>query len=958
MFNTSLMRLVSPWPGLFICMGVVLVVTFGSWDWPTNLARPVEAAQPSPTPADESEQTNEQAEALLALSEQQNAEKHALAVETAQQALELWQAAGNKDGMARAYGRIATYHLAQSDLPDAIANYEKALQLWRDLNNPGEQAAILILLGTVEARKEEWSNAISFWTQARGLINQETEPALMGRIEAGYANVFNESGMPEAAFIHFERALNYFRQTPNTRDDMRITLNLGVTSFLLGDHAQALIYIQEALATVDPDGLDAASCNHQLGRIYVATGQHEAALQHLQSALTTYVRAGNPEEEAQVLALMGQVFQQQGEMKRARQKYQQALSIFDKLSDRVNQAAVYFALGRLELLARNYAAAENYLKQSIDFTEDIRRIPASSDLVAAFSATVHDRYETYIECLMSQRQARSGDGLVVRAFESSELGRSRSLVELLRATGTNLSPNVDRALAAQEKSLRQSLQVKEDSRIAMLSRAYKQESFDELEAQLAQLKTDYKRVNDNIRTVCPSCEHITQPVAWTLAQIQQEVISDDDTLLLEYSLGKEASYVWAVTRDLITSYELPSQTRIEDAARKVHKLLSVPPGTEPGDELSPAIRELSQLILAPVAAELKKRRIIVVADGALNYIPFQVLQESPDGEPLVANYEIINAPSATILGELRQEAARRQPAPRMLAAFGNPIFAPSAQRKGASVNEQSIDAEFEQGPLLSALRDTELNRDTFDPSVLGPLFYAKRELASLRELASGEDVFVATDFAATRERLLGTDLTQYQILHFATHGLLDAKRPEHSGLMLSTVGRDGKTLNGFVGLQDIYSLRAPVDLVVLSACQTALGKDVRGEGLVGLTRGFMYAGASSVAAALWKVEDKATAELMKQFYAKLLQEGLPPGAAMREAQNNIRQNPHWRSPYYWAGFTLQGEYRQTIKPKPKRSDSSRIRIAAAAGAGLATLLVFAAWRYRRRSSHGARNGVV
>jgi CHAT domain-containing protein len=320
---------------------------------------------------------------------------------------------------------------------------------------------------------------------------------------------------------------------------------------------------------------------------------------------------------------------------------------------------------------------------------------------------------------------------------------------------------------------------------------------------------------------------------------------------------------------------------------------------------------------------------------------------------MVANYEIINAPSASILGELRQEAARRQPAPKMLAAFGSPRF---AQRQEAGVNKQSVGAEFEQGRLLSALRDTELNLDAFDPSVLGPLFYAKRELANLRELAAGQDVLVATDFAATREQLLKTDLTQYEILHFATHGLLDAKRPEDSGLVLSTVGRDGQRINGFVGLQDIYSLRAPVNLVVLSACQTALGKDVRGEGLVGLTRGFMYAGASSVAATLWKVEDKATAELMKEFYTKLLQEGLPPGAAMREAQNNIRQRPYWRSPYYWAAFTLQGEYRHTIKLK-HNNDGSRNKIAAAAGMGLALVLV-AAWWYRRRRSQAARNGVA
>jgi len=142
---------------------------------------------------------------------------------------------------------------------------------------------------------------------------------------------------------------------------------------------------------------------------------------------------------------------------------------------------------------------------------------------------------------------------------------------------------------------------------------------------------------------------------------------------------------------------------------------------------------------------------------------------------------------------------------------------------------------------------------------------------------------------------------------------LNPTRPENSGLFLSTVTRDGRPQNGFVGLEDIYGLRAPVSLVVLSACQTGLGKDVRGEGLIGLTRGFMYAGATSVVSSLWKVEDEVTAELMKHFYTNMLQRGMTPAAALRAAQNHIREQPQWRSPYYWAAFTFQGDYQQSIK---------------------------------------------
>jgi CHAT domain-containing protein len=466
------------------------------------------------------------------------------------------------------------------------------------------------------------------------------------------------------------------------------------------------------------------------------------------------------------------------------------------------------------------------------------------------------------------------------------------------------------------------LRVKEDDKVALLSGAYNKAEFDKLEEERTRLEREYKQVSEIIEARYPSYKQLTRPRVWDLPQIQEQVIADDQTLLLEYSLGSDNSYVWAVTRDSIKSYNLPARTLMNQAAQKVYNLLATSPASgnasDMAKELSLAVQQLSQMVLSPVAAELRPqtRRIIIVADGALHYIPFQILlTSSANDEPLVANYEIINTPSASILGELRKEAGRQQPT-KVLAAFGDPVFPSNyAQHSKTSASEPSLALQTtENAGWQPALRDIELSGDSFDPLALKPLFYAKGELAALLESASGGETLVASGFAATREQLLSTDLSQYAILHFATHGLLSPKRPEYSGLVLSTITSNGQAQNGFVTLQDIYGLRAPVDLVVLSACQTALGKDVRGEGLLGLTRGFMYAGASSVVASLWKVDDEATAELMRQFYINMLQRRLTPAAALQAAQNSIRQRPEWHMPYYWAGFTLQGEYRQVIHP--------------------------------------------
>lgn len=889
------------------------------------------------------------ANALLTLSECQNYGDHALALMTAQESLALWQSVGHRWGTAQAYSTIGHYQLAQNELTEATQSHEAALAIWRELDLKDEQAESLINLGYVENRKGAWQNTLSFYTQAQMLLDEQSDAYKLGQIDIGIAEALIESGLPEAGLEKLRQAAEHYRQTKRPRVMLAVYMDIGKAQYLLGNYAEALAQLQLALAEakgIEDPGLT-AMCNEYLGLAYAATNDREAALRHYQAALEVYPKVGKRMEAARTLALTGQLYEQEGKLERARDSYQSALETFVALDDRLNQSGALYALGNFELRRNNLDAAEGYLRQSIDLTDHIRRVSTSTDLAAAFSATIYERYEKYIECLMRRHDLAPASGFDARAFEISDLARARSLTELLRSTQTDLLPGLDAKLAEQEKTLRQSLRVKEDYKVSLLSRAYRKEELDALEADLSKLEADYGRVIDEIGARYPSYMQVTHPTALGSAEIQQRVVTDDETVLLEYSIGSERSYVWAVTREHVKSYALPAGSKVDEAARRVYKALAVRPDDGAGAELTDSSSELSRMILAPLASELEKRRIIVVADGSLNYIPFQALPVPSKDEPLVANHEIVNAPSASILGGLHQAAGSRRPE-KILAAFGDPVFASDyAQRKAAKGGEALAAVELlARNRLMSALRDVGVAGDAYDPSVIKPLFYARRELANLRDAAEGE-TFVASDFAATRERVLGTDLKQYSILHFATHGFLDTRRPENSGLVLSTVDGDGHAQNGFIGLQDIYGMRAPVDLVVLSACQTALGKDVRGEGLLSLTRGFMYAGASSVVASFWKVDDEATAELMKQFYTNLLQKGMPPAAALSAAQNSIRQRPEWRSPYYWAAFTLQGEYRQVIKPAPRAQITAPYLLAAA----FVTLLMLSmggAWFYRRR----------
>lgn len=895
--------------------------------------------------SEQSGYTRGQAEALLTFSSNQNYDNHARALETGQRALALWQSLGDKEGLARSYEQLGLYHMAQNTLAESTQNYEQSLQHWRDLNNSPGQAGVLINLGFIELRKGEWQSSISRFIQAQSLIDEKAEPEKMGQIASGMAEVYNEHGLPEDGLTHYERALNYYRQSQNSHLIWYGTWGIGWTYYLLQRYPEALNYLEQSLTLVESNGPQAALGHEYIGMVRMETGEYPAALQALEFALAIYIQAGNPMEAARVQGLIGQVFEQQGQFAQARQNYLKALATFTRISDSLNEATINHLLGRLNLSTGNYKEAEDYLLRSIALTEKINRISSSRDLNTAFHGSFYDRYKTYIECLMRKHQMAPNSALLVRAFEMSETARARSLAEFLRTTHTNFAPGVDPDLAQREKSLRQAVWQKVEYRSQLLSNPQKHmEELKTVNAELSRLETEYGQLATVINERFPAYRQITQPVSWDLRRIQQEVIKDDQTLLLEFSLGATKSYAWAVTRNGIKVYELPKQEAITEAVKRVTELLALPPVADTENRLAQASRELSQMILSPLAAELNKQTLIVVADGALNYVPFQILPVPSSDEPLVVRYDIVNAPSASILGDLREEAGRRQAATKLLAAFGDPVFHPTYVARNIEDSGQGDTTGVTR--WRSAMRDMELNRDTFDPSVIPPLFYAARELANLRELAGGGGL-VLSDFAATRERLLNTDLTQFAMLHLATHGFLDPKRPEHSGLLLSTVDNQGGQIEGFIGLQDIYELRAPVLMVVLSACQTALGKDVRGEGLVGITRGFMYAGASSVVASLWKVDDGATAELMKLFYSNMLQRGMKPATALREAQNSIRQKPQWRSPYYWGAFTLQGEYAQIIKPT-SQAEGLALHWKIIGALSLLILLAGAAWWFRRR----------
>jgi len=594
-------------------------------------------------------------------------------------------------------------------------------------------------------------------------------------------------------------------------------------------------------------------------------------------------------------------------------------------------------IARAERDRNNLTEARNRTEAALDIIESLRSKVVSQELRTSYLASKRDYYDFYIDLLMRLHQNVPSQGHDAIALRMSERARARSLLETLTEARVDIRQGVDPLLLSRERTLQQQLNAKERYRVQLLNGKHTEEQARAVEREVTALITEYQETQTRIRTTSPRYAALTQPKPLSLEEIQQQVL-DSDTLLLEYSLGEERSYLWAVTPTSINSFVLPKRAEIEPAARRTYELLTASHRRESKRQAELAAVDLSRMVLGPVTRQLGKKRLLVVTDGALQYVPFAALPV-PDGEtdrrrladtatsddrvyashsspaslvPLMLNHEIVSMPSASVLAVLRRELAARPAAPRAVAVLADPVFGANDIR----VNQNGFGATRSASGVLAdaereRLPDRDLARSARESGVTNfdRLRFTRLEADTIVAQADERSSLKALDFIASRATVTHADLDQYRIIHFATHGLLNSQHPELSGIVLSLVDEQGRAQDGFLRAHDIYNLKLRADLVVLSACQTALGKEIKGEGLAGLTRGFMYAGAARVVASLWDVKDEATSELMKRFYRGMLREGLRPAEALRAAQISMWKEPRWAAPSHWAGFMMQGEWR-------------------------------------------------
>jgi CHAT domain-containing protein/tetratricopeptide (TPR) repeat protein len=845
----------------------------------------------------------------------------------------------------------------------ALSEIHRALKLYRAMNHKAGEALALSAEGQFHSFSGHQEPAIELHRDAINIFQSIGDQLGEAIARNGLGQAYDTLNQSALALENYNIAVRQFEDVDALDFVAGMTFKLATFHQREGNHEQALEYYERCLRLSRAAGKlrNEANALSEIAIVYESQGRRDQAAKQNRKAKDFYKSIGDLRGLAIAMDKYGEFLFKTGHTQEALNAYREALPLSKTVGDKSILLTTHYNLARAHSALGDYESGLQSIEEAIHISEELRANVGSWDARASYFSGVRQYYDLCRDILMQLERVQPGKGFATRAFFISEESRARSLLDQVKESQIDIRDAATAELLKVQREVNGQIASLAQYQYDLSVSGRDSNQLSEVDNRINKLRAESQEIQAKLRARNPT-QLPAEPVALKdLSQIQKELQTANATLL-EYSLGDERSYLFAITSNSVGSYELLPRKILEAATREVYDLTTTRQSLngsaagyeaiiEAADNCYPEkAAQLSQMLLAPVVEQLGTKRLIVVTEGALQYVQFEalpvpgtILRGSETARLLIQTNEVVVIPSMSILMTMRSAKSRLASPGRIVAVMADPVF-------------NLGDERVENGQLSPAIARATPVADQAREGLLrggGPsrLVHASEEADAIAEAAPWGTTMVARGFDANRETAMSSRVSEYQIVHFATHGFLDSEHPELSGIVLSMVDQNGFKKSGLMTLHDIYSLDLAAELTVLSACQTALGKDIKGEGVVGLAYSFMSAGSKSVVASLWKVDDRATAILMSNFYKSMLREGVPPVAALRAAKLKMIEDQRWNSPYYWAGFVFQGDYQSRINI----GNNSHLALALALLLSVmisCALIVFL--RRRRRSSSAAR----
>jgi CHAT domain-containing protein len=880
-------------------------------------------------------------------------EGYLAAVEKYQAALPYYETAEDWFGAARAVETMGEAYFYLGNFRDALSAFERSLPLVRKAEQTTRvlslEAQITSNIGAVASMQYDNQKALFHFLQAFAIYRRLGNRLSEAVCSMNTGNIYASTRQPEKALEWYDRALSIYRELDDKYQEASVLNSRGAVKYFQGQYLQA---IEDQKASLElwrklgNDGKQGSSLTN-LAANHIALLQPQTALGLLNDALPLVRIGGNRTDEAYALHCIGDSYWLLGELDKAPEYYQRALDLRQTMDVKILNAFSITRIAQTEILRENFAEALFQSNRALDLVDQGRQQHSDSVsgasyssvplLGVSYSSSTHHYYAEHVALLLKLHARQSEAGYDAQAFQTSERAHARALLESLSDVGSVLRADLPAALTEGEAALQIKIDriISERAKVARTSAsADRSARLQDLEIELGHLMTEVDKLQGQMRASHPRHAALLRPQPLSPAEIQSQLLSSD-SLLLEYFVAQDGLYLFALTDDgdhALHVVEIPDKAAIEKAAEFFQRKKFESAGelrrrfSYQNQEFAKTIQFLSDKLLGPVKHLLHKRKTWIVSDGSLQRIPFAALPDPRKTSaaattnpgrgatrrspviPLIVEHEVATLPSASTVVWLRKAIATRPPASGGVAVIADPVFSAGDERvKGIAPHTEPKPATVAQRlgapDLAQELRDL---GGMAESGALSRLPASRDEAQAIARLAP-ERSLIALDFDANRQMVMSGALSGYRYLHFATHAYVDDVFPGLSGLALSQVDRNGKEQPGYLRLNDIYQLRLNADLVVLGACRTGLGKQLHGEGMIGLTRGFIYAGAPRVMVSLWDVPDRETARLMHSFYRNLLKRKLPAGEALRLAQVEMWEQSESNAPFFWAAFSLQGD---------------------------------------------------